>query len=352
MSIFVLACAAMSDLQHMLEAARHFGITDAKGVSVLTAGLMHKTFKIESSSGDFILQKLHTLISSEAVLRDGINVTEHLRAKGFYAPRAVRTVTGGMVHGIDDHIYRGYTFISGQTITVAKNPQEIHEAGKIVGRFHEAMRDFPHAFESDLLLHQSRAICERLIATLSAHTNHPLMTDEVRALGSIITETLPTLYLPETLPKRHVHFDLKISNILFDSERRAISIIDFDTCNHMPLPLEMGDAFRSWCGDEEERLDNVFSLQRFKAGWEGYVSTAGHLMTDAERAHIVQGILLITLELAARFLTDYFDDAYFGWNKDRYSSRRDHNLARARGQRALFESLLEQREAAEAIVRG
>jgi len=30
-----------------------------------------------------------------------------------------------------------------------------------------------------------------------------------------------------------------------------------------------------------------------------------------------------------------FEDSYFGWDSDRYESRRDHNLARARSQLAL-----------------
>jgi hypothetical protein len=54
---------------------------------------------------------------------------------------------------------------------------------------------------------------------------------------------------------------------------------------------------------------------------------------------VAQGIGTITLELAARFLADYFNDNYFGWDPKRYKSRRAHNLARARGQIALFKDL-------------
>jgi len=113
----------------------------------------------------------------------------------------------------------------------------------------------------------------------------------------------------------------------------------------------MGDAFRSWCGQEEDRADNTFNMEWFQAGWEGYISAARKFIQPAEREHIVQGVLLITLELAARFLKDYFDDSYFGWDEKRYATRREQNLARAKGQFALYKDLESKREAAEAVVR-
>src|SRR3989338_7349243 len=58
----------------------------------------------------------------------------------------------------------------------------------------------------------------------------------------------------------------------------------------------------------------------------------------------------ITLELACRFMTDYFVDDYFGWDASRYASRRAHNLARARGQIVEFKDYLKKREIIEKII--
>ena len=49
----------------------------------------------------------------------------------------------------------------------------------------------------------------------------------------------------------------------------------------------------------------------------------------------VDGLETISLELASRFAADAIIDAYFGWDRTRFSSRREHNLLRARGQLAL-----------------
>jgi hypothetical protein len=115
------------------------------------------------------------------------------------------------------------------------------------------------------------------------------------------------------------------------------------------LAVELGDAFRSWCGFQEDRADNRFRLEIFEAGWRAYRSSASFL-TQAEIASVGQGIGLITLELASRFLADYFTDSYFGWDTKRYPSRRAHNLARARGQLALYKDFVAQQESVEAIL--
>jgi hypothetical protein len=64
----------------------------------------------------------------------------------------------------------------------------------------------------------------------------------------------------------------------------------------------------------------------------------------------VSGVQTIALELAARFCVDAFEDRYFGWDPQRFPSRREHNRVRAAGQLELAQAVASQRIAAEAIV--
>lgn len=57
------------------------------------------------------------------------------------------------------------------------------------------------------------------------------------------------------------------------------------------------------------------------------------------RALIPQAFRLLAIELAMRFLKDYFEDSYFGWNAEKFVSRSEHNLVRARGQMGLYRQL-------------
>ena len=119
----------------------------------------------------------------------------------------------------------------------------------------------------------------------------------------------------------------------------VMTVIDLDTCNHLTVLADLGDAFRSWCGGKEDDPNNAFNVELFMAGWDGYKEGAGDFITQQEKDLVGQAIGCITLELAARFLKDVFDDSYFGFDESRYASRRGHNLARARGQIALFKDL-------------
>lgn len=338
----------MYNKSNILKAAKAFGLVRVTDLKVLSDGLMHKTFKLETVAGTYILQQLHPLLSSVETVRDFMHVTEHLRDRSFFAPLCLRTPRGDVMFRDEDCAYRVYTYVPGQTVTVAPDANRVREAGKIVGKFHQAMQDFSGTFESSLILHDTREIHTKLSEILMS--NSAIVTEEIKEMSAFILESLAIHYLPNTLPLRPAHGDLKISNLLFNEKGEAVSLIDFDTCNRMMLPIELGDAFRSWCSDAEDDASNTFSLERFQAGWEAYEAESEFILAE-ERQYVVQGILLITLELAARFMTDYFKDSYFGWDENRYASRRAHNLARSRGQIALYKSLLLQREAAEKIVR-
>ncbi len=82
----------------------------------------------------------------------------------------------------------------------------------------------------------------------------------------------------------------------------------------------------------------------------GYHSS-GFEIHLVEKEHIIQGIKLITLELAARFLKDFFEDSYFNWDAKKYSSRAEHNLARTKRQIAIYKDICRKEDEMENIVR-
>ena len=120
----------------------------------------------------------------------------------------------------------------------------------------------------------------------------------------------------------------------------------------MPLPLELGDAMRSWCNPAgEDASATEVDLAVFSALVQGYASTTRGDVLAEERDALVTGFAQISLELTARFLADALNERYFGWNAARYATRGDHNLVRARGQWALHNAVMNERGALEADVR-
>jgi len=131
----------------------------------------------------------------------------------------------------------------------------------------------------------------------------------------------------------------------------GVCMIDLDTLARMPLPLELGDAFRSWCNPRgEDTQASEFRLDYFGAAIRGYARVAGGFMSAAERLALLPATRTIMVELAARFTTDALNESYFGWNPDLFADRSIHNQVRAAGQLELHRSLCASVDAAEEII--
>lgn len=313
---------------------RQYAIGKIQGIKPVTAGLIHQTFEMKTEQGQYIMQRLHPILSSDKIGQDFLMVTRHLHACKFPAPSCVLTKSGSVLAKDGSAVWRMQTKLSGQTIDRIENPNIAREAGEIYARFHRTMDSLSHTFQSPLVLHQTEKVLVKFLSVIKKFQKSPLMPD-VKAEVDFIKQTFPKYLLPANVPKRVIHGDPKISNILF-LRGKGHALIDLDTCSRSTILVELGDAFRSWCGKEEDDPRNTFSLSLFKAAWRGYKNGADGFLTKRETALVPKAIGTITLELAARFLTDYFEDSYFGWDTKHYSSRRAHNLARCRGQLKEF----------------
>ncbi|MFH1632061.1 MAG: phosphotransferase [bacterium] len=314
-----------------------YNIGKVKNVDPINVGLIHQTYQVDADKGNFILQRLHPNLASDQIGEDFLAVTKALKEAGLPAPRAVLNRAGKVLTRDDAHAWRMQTFIKGKTIDKVANKKQAKEAGRIYAEFHKALSSLDYSFKSPIKLHRTRTEFAKLMLAIQDADRELVVpvSDQIR----FIAHELPALYLPDSLPRRVIHGDPKISNILFDDDDNAVATIDLDTCNHHTILVDLGDAFRSWCGGDEDDPQNKFNWDIYEAGLDGYIQGAGDMITASETIMVPQAVGCLTLELAARFLADYFNDSYFGWDKDRYKSRREHNLARCRGQIALYKNM-------------
>lgn len=186
----------------------------------------------------------------------------------------------------------------------------------------------------------------------AAHFREALEKDAMKrraAAAAEVAMTLKHLSLFEEIagldiPRRVVHNDTKISNVLFDRHSGAPRcLIDWDTIMPGTILSDFGDMVRSFTSPvaeddpavEKARVD----LDIFEAICRGFIPAVASRLTDVEKKWLVKGALWITLEQALRFLTDFLEgDLYY---KTLYS---EHNLIRTRNQLALFRSMLQQEE--------
>jgi len=315
-----------------------YDVGTARSSKLISSGLIHQTYQIRTQKGTYILQRLHPILSSPGIAEDFLAVTRFLKSKRFPAPACVLNRQGEVLTEDGEHVWRMQTFIAGKTHHEAKSPAMAREAGMIFAKLHKTLDKIDHSFKSDKILHETEKCYAALQEAVKKNYGTGLI-DDVAAEVEFVAKELPKLFLPPNVPTRVIHGDPKISNILFDAKGKAAAVVDLDTCNRRPILVELGDAFRSWCGKKEDDPKNPFRLDIFKAAWQGYAKGAKGYLTPRERKLVPQAIGTITLELASRFLVDYFNDNYFGWDSKRYKTRRAHNLARARGQIALYKDL-------------
>lgn len=328
-----------------------FGLGGGKQ-TLFDSGLINRSWRIDMPDGDrFVLQRVNPIFP--ASINDDIDaVTRHLRDKGMCTPLIVPTRAGkpALIRG--DDVWRALTYIPGVTRDELGNPRQAFRAGALLGRFHSAVSDLDHNFSNPRLgVHDTAAHLEKLRRTLASHGDHP-------QYGRVAPIAERILALAGRLPKlplsneRIVHGDPKISNFIFDPESdEAIALVDLDTVASMPVILELGDAFRSWCNPlGEDSRETEFSIPIFEAALSGYAREARDLLTDEEWAALPAATLTIALELSARFAADALIESYFGWDSRRFRSASEHNQLRATGQLSLAESARTQWETLQSAV--
>lgn len=312
-------------------------------------GLINDTFAVAGPNGAYVLQRVHPVFVPE-IHHDMLAVTEHLAARGLVTPRLAEADDGRPWVDLGEQgIWRVMTRIEGVGFDAARSPGQVRAAAGLLARFHGALEDLDHTFEGMRVgVHDTPAHLAHLERMLREHTSHHLHA-EVARLGEAILERAGRLPDLGTLPSRIVHGDPKLNNVLFagaegDAAERAVCWVDLDTVGPMPLHLELGDAWRSWCNRKgEDEAQATFDSAVFEASLAGYAEACTLRLGDDERAALLHGVEWITLELAARFAADALAECYFGWDPTRFTSAGGHNLVRARGQWSLHEQVFERR---------
>ena len=238
----------------------------------------------------------------------------------------------------------------------ADTPATAREAARAFGAFVRLLADCPAR-----TLHQTIPgfhDTEKRLTDLEAAARRDACGRAAGALADIraileeraIADVLPPLVADGEIPLRVVHNDAKIANVLFDGRTGAAAcVIDLDTVMPGVVLHDFGDMVRSMASptdEDEPDTGRVEARPEFvEALAEGFLAEAGTELTATERRLLVFAGRLITLEQAARFLTDHLDG-------DRYyrTARTDHNLHRARSQIALYRSLKKQEPALAALL--
>jgi len=323
-------------------------------------GLINHTWKV-SGDRSYILQRINKSVfkKPEEIAQNidlvGEYLKQHYPAYLFIAPEKL---PGGdsMLHYSDGEYYRLTPFVEDSVcIATLETADEAYEAAKQFGRFSALLSNFessrlnytlPDFHNLTLRYNQLQsAIASTSAERLEKATKAIALSEKYKD----INDTYHNVVAAGKIPLRVIHHDTKISNVLFDGDRKGLCVIDLDTIMPGYITSDLGDMMRTYlspAGEEENEFGKVcVRTEVFKALIEGYFAEMGTILTAQEKRLVVYSGKFMIYMQAIRFLADYLNnDIYYG------SKYPGHNLVRAENQFTLLEHYVALEDEFEAIV--
>lgn len=236
--------------------------------------------------------------------------------------------------------WRMYEFIPGICLNAPQCDEDLYQSALAFGKFQDLLKDFPAEtlYETIPHFHDTVDRYAQFKASVEANAvgRAESAAPEIAQLmkWEEVAGTLERMKAAGELPLRVTHNDTKLNNVLLDKyTHKNVCVLDLDTVMPGLSLYDFGDAIRfgaSTAVEDETDLSKVsLDLHLFQVYAKGYLEAVPSL-TENEIKMLPLSALIMTVEVAVRFLKDYLDgDLYFKIKKP------DHNLIRAQNQIAL-----------------
>lgn len=351
----------MEEQKQLISVCKAFGLEGPlESWQELLQGHINRTFRLVLGGRVYLAQRLNTDIfqNPRAVMGNIALVTAELRRQDPEGMQLhfLETAPGrNYWDSPEEGFWRLCPFIPSVTYDQGENLGLVEQAGEAFGRFQRQLagldpnslvETIPHFHDTPLRYEAlERAAAQDLLGRRAQ------VERELEALreGRDLACSLSRLAAAGELPLRITHNDTKLNNVLFDPQSgKALCVVDLDTVMPGLLGCDFGDAIRSAANttaeDDPQPENALASLEVYEAFARGYLSQLGGQLEEAELHSLALGSYCITMEQAARFLTDYLEgDHYFR------TARPKHNLERARCQLHLAQDLRQKLPQLEAL---
>jgi len=283
----------------MEDVLKNYNLGKVNEIKKVDSGIMNETYLVKTSVDKFILQE----IKDKRITRDHQSL-ESIWNSDIQIPKQIESNSGKLFHKQNGKTYRLLTYIDNEDLETLTSDL-CFNLGETLAEFHIQTGDFNEELEYSIpYFHNTRKIMNDLLSVQLSNQGSEKWSN-VSEYYELIKKDINNFYLPH-LPSRLIHGDPKWQNFLY-KDNEVTGIVDFETLMYGNELIDIGDALRSWSKDEEYNFDKA----RFDASVQGYLSRNDSI----DKSLIPKAAGLITLELSARFLMDYFNQKEFKLNE-------------------------------------
>lgn len=324
------------------------------------SGHINQTLKLDTDSGNsYILQKINQYVFRKPVelMENACAVTEFLRQKDADPRHTLHFINAHDGHcyhvDADGEFWRMYKYVEGICLDNPETENDFYQSALAFGKFQMLLADFPASTLHETIpefhntVDRYRLLRESMEADVCGRLKN--VSPEIAFLMEYedLACTLQHMREAGALPLRVTHNDTKLNNVLLDTKTREhLCVLDLDTVMPGLSLYDYGDSIRfgaSTASSEEDHSAKL-DLHLFEIYTKGFLATATNL-TEMEVEMMPLSAVVLTVELATRFLKDYLDgDLYFK------IAHPTHNLERARGQIMLATDMIRKLEDMKRIV--
>ncbi len=325
------------------------------------SGNINKTYVLElDNNKKYLIQQINTKVFPEPYKLmkniDGVTtfLKEQMDMEGDNIHRVLEVVktkdNKSLCYIINEsdtrEYFRIYEYIDNAiSYDCSKDKDIVFNTGKAFGSFQRLLKDYPMDSLEETIkdFHDTSKRYKKLLddIKINSYGRKKEVHEEIDFLKkrknvySLIMDGLSD----GSIPYRVTHNDTKVNNVMMNKDTNDyLAVIDLDTVMPGSMLFDYGDGIRSTSstsGEDETDLSKIsIDMDLFKAYTDGYMSEMAPYLCKREVELMGEAVLIITVELAIRFLNDYINgDTYFKINYDK------HNLDRTRNQIKLAQDI-------------
>jgi len=334
--------------------------TEVVSSSELASGHINDTYLIATSNNKkFVLQRINHGVFKDVpgLINNKVAISKHIQGKLSHLPKNERerkvltfiTTKDGAPFYFDENggYWNMMVYITDSiTYETVKNKEIAYEGGKLIGDFLNLTNDFDASQLIEVIpkFHDMSSRFSQFEDALKIASQERLM--QAKQYIDLVWSLKEEMHILQNLKEsgeiklRVTHNDTKISNVLFDTNKKGLCVIDTDTVMPGIVHYDFGDAIRTICSSAAEDENNLalvnFNIDYYIAYVKGFLKEMSSSLSPIELKYLPLGAKTMIFIMALRFLTDFLNnDIYY---KTKYP---DHNLDRAKNQFKLIESLTE-----------